>query len=309
MIAGMKALIPTETSGPLVAFAEIDEPQPLRDQALVAVEAFSINRGETFQLESPTAGWRPGKDVAGTVVRAADDGSGPVVGTRVVAHPPAAGWAERVAVSSLSIAALSDEVSFEEAAALPLAGLTALRLLRALGSISSRRILLTGASGGVGHYFVELAAAQGASVTVVTRSAERARRLRALGAVDALTDVSEGEGQFDIGLDSVGGDLTGRVLTRLHADGTLVWFGQAGMVPPTLDFFDWSGGTNATIRKFDYSDNPVPDAADLTTLVRLVENGHLHPELGLVENWSAANDAIESLLARQIRGNLVLRVQ
>lgn len=309
MIAGMKALLPTNAAGPLVTLGEADEPRPAPDQAVVSVEAFSINRGEIFQLQSPAPGWRPGKDIAGTVVRAARDGSGPRAGTRVVGHPAAAGWAERVAVPSGAIATLPDDVSFEEAAALPLAGLTALRLLRALGSVSSRRILLTGASGGVGHYFVELAAAQGASVTVVTRSAERAQRLLALGAVDALTELPESDERFDIGLESVGGNLTSGVLSRLHAHGTLVWFGQAGLVPPTLDFFDWSGGANATIRKFDYSDNPVSTAHDLATLVRLVERGHLHPELGLVENWTGANDVVAGLLARQVRGKAVLRTR
>lgn len=303
----MKALIPTETPG-AVRFAEVAEPEPAPHQFVVGVEAFSVNRGETFLLDAPPAGWRPGKDVAGTVVRAAADGSGPSVGTRVVAHPPSAGWAERVAVSSTSATALPANAPFELAAALPLAGLTALRLLRALGSVSSRRVLITGASGGVGHYFVELAASQGALVTVVTRSPDRARRLVELGAVNAITDLSHGDEEFDIGLDSVGGETTGGVLARLRHDGILVWFGQASLVPPTLDFFDWSGGANATIRKFLSTDDAFSDAEDLATLVRLVAAGRLHPEVGLVEDWSRTGDVLGRLLAREVRGNAVLTV-
>jgi len=78
----------------MVRLADVAEPEPAPDEAIVSVEAFSINRGETFLLESPRPEWRPGKDVSGRVLRAAADGSGPAVGTRVVGHPPSRGWAE-----------------------------------------------------------------------------------------------------------------------------------------------------------------------------------------------------------------------
>ena len=129
----------------------VDEPEPRADEALVEVKAFSINRGETYQLERPRPNWRPGKDVAGVVIRAAADGSGPGEGERVVGHADQSGWAERAAVPSARLARLPDGVDFQTAAALPLAGLTALRLTRVAGPLASRRVLLTGASGGVGH--------------------------------------------------------------------------------------------------------------------------------------------------------------
>ena len=85
----MKALLPS--GGPeLVESGEVDQPRPLASEALMQVEAFSVNRGETFLLEKPPTDWRPGKDIAGLVVQAAADGSGPPAGRRVVGHPPAA---------------------------------------------------------------------------------------------------------------------------------------------------------------------------------------------------------------------------
>lgn len=75
----------------------------------------------------------------------------------MVAHPERGGWAERVAVPLDKVTMLPVDIDFSVAAALPLAGLTALRLTRVTGPLASRRVLLTGASGGVGHYFVELA--------------------------------------------------------------------------------------------------------------------------------------------------------
>src|SRR3954453_18257875 len=100
----MLALLPTDGTDPLVALGEIDPPAPAPDEALVAVRAVSLNRGETFLLERPRRGWRPGKDVAGRVVRAAADGSGPPRGARVVGHPPAGGWAELAAVPTWAVA-------------------------------------------------------------------------------------------------------------------------------------------------------------------------------------------------------------
>jgi NADPH:quinone reductase len=303
----VQALVPTGGPQPSVELCEVEEPRPREDELVVAVSAFSVNRGETFLLERPQAGWRPGKDVAGTVVEAAACGGGPRVGHRVVCHPESAGWAKRVTVPVAKVAALPDEVGFESAAVLPLAGLTALRLARTVGPLASRRVLLTGASGGVGHYFVELAAAQGAVVTAVA-SAGRGERLLELGAREVIEDVELAEGPFDVGLDSVGGASTGAVLRRLRDDGRMVWFGQASREPPQLDFFDWSGGANATIRKFHYAESDVSDAEDLATLVRLLASGRLHPEVGFRADWTATADAIDALLAREVRGNAVLTV-
>jgi NADPH2:quinone reductase len=297
----------TQGAGSL-ALVESDEPRPGRDEVVVAVEAFSPNRGESFVLERCEPGFRAGKDIAGVVVVAAASGLGPNVGTRVVAHLDHSGWAERVAVPVSRLAVLTDEISATNAAALPLAGLTALRLLRVTGPLASRRLLLTGASGGVGHYFVELAAAQGAQVTVVVSSEDRSRRLVELGASNWVTDPAHASGRFDVGLDSVGGQSTASVLGKLSDRGLLVWFGQASRTAPTLDFFEWSGGSNATIRKFLYSDSDTPVADDLATLVRLTTSGCLHPEIGLVADWKKTPRVIEAIVARKVRGNAVLTI-
>src|SRR5919201_2957968 len=82
----MPAFVPAADARARTVLGEVPEPEPAADEALVAVEAYSINRGETFLLEHPRDGWRPGQDVAGRVERAAADGSGPRAGARVVAH-------------------------------------------------------------------------------------------------------------------------------------------------------------------------------------------------------------------------------
>lgn len=305
----MRAMIPTGRTGHLVVLSsDVTEPDPEPDQVVIEVEAFSINRGETFLLDAPAPGWRPGKDVAGRVVRAAADGCGPAVGTSVVAHAEHSGWAERAAVSVDAVAVLPDTVSFAIAAALPLAGLTALRLLRYAGPLASRSLLITGASGGVGHYLVELAAQQGALVSVVTATPERGARLLELGAVELVHTITDAEAPFDVVMESVGGGAVMAALRAVRPDGLVVWFGQASGTPPVLDFFDWSVPVGATIRRFGYQPNDVTDAADLATLVRLVASDRLHPELGLQQDWAHTAAALESLIHRGVRGNAVLTI-
>ncbi|MEU5026856.1 zinc-binding dehydrogenase [Streptomyces milbemycinicus] len=309
----MQRLIPTGDPARPVEFTDDAQPVPAPDEALIRVEAFAPNRGETFLLERPEPGLMPGKDVAGLVVQAAADGSGPRVGTRVVGHPPRGGWAEYAAVPTHSLAELPDSLSAVDAAALPLAGITALRLLRTAGSVTGRRMLLTGASGGVGHYVTELAAAAGAEVTVVTATPSRAERLRALGAAAAVHTVAEARGPFDVVLESTGGADLPVALSKLAAGGTLIWFGQASRTPATLDFFDLlSGPEGAVIRHFHYAS---PDAGpnadptyghDLATLVRLVHNGRLHPEIGRTADWAKTAETLVDLRERRIRGKAVL---
>jgi NADPH2:quinone reductase len=308
----MKVLLPA-SGGEMVEFGDVSQPCPASDEALVRVEAFSVNRGETFLLERPPAGWRPGKDVAGLVVEAAADGSGPAAGTRVVGHPPAAGWAEYVAVPTASIASLPEQISAITAAALPLAGLTALRLVRlasqTAGGITGRQILLTGASGGVGHYFTELAANAGAEVTAITGSADRGARLTRLGAHAILREVAAAIGPFDLVLESVGAGSMPEALGKLRPGGTLIWFGQASRQPVTLNFFDLLyGATSATIRHFSYQDFPVPFGQDLATLTRLVAAGQLHPEIGRIADWADTGTVLNDLRDRRILGNAVLTI-
>jgi NADPH:quinone reductase len=304
----MRAWTPTGRADEPLELASTERPHPGPGELLVRVRAYSVNRGETILLEHPRPGWRPGKDIAGVVAEVGPDTGPWRVGDRVVAHPESAGWAEFAVVPTGRAAALPDTISDRVAAALPLAGLTALRLLRVAGPVAGRRVLLTGASGGVGHYLVELAAAQGALVTAVSSTPSRGERLRELGAADVVGKVGDAEGHFDLVLESVGGESLTEAWARLTTRGLLIWFGQASRTPITLDFFNWSGAESGTLRKFSYADSDITDGTDLATLVRLVEGGHLHPEIGSVRPWTETPGAVRDLLDRAVRGNLVLEV-
>ena len=289
------AWVPADPGGDMVRLADVPAPRPRPDEVVVAVEAFSVNRGETLRLEQPVAGWRPGKDVAGTVAEAAADGSGPPAGTRVVGHPPGGGWSTRVAVPVADLAVLPPEVSSVTAAALHLAGINALLLVRRAGWLVGRRLLVTGASGGVGHYVVELAAAAGAEVTAISASPQRGERLRALGAAEVRPTLPTGGPPFDVVMESVGGEFLGGSLALLRDEGQLLWFGQASRQPASLDFFDyWDGPVQATITHIDYTRGERTFGEDLATLV------------GIVRPWTETPDVIALLRGRQVRGNAVL---
>jgi NADPH:quinone reductase-like Zn-dependent oxidoreductase len=305
----IRAFLPAPGSPGNAGLGEAPDPEPADDEALVAVEAYSVNRGEIFLLEARREGWRPGQDVAGRVLQAAANGSGPPEGARVAAHVPSGGWAERVAAPVDAIAGLPDSVDAPTASTLGVAGLTALRLLRHAGSVAGKRVLLTGASGGLGHFLVEMAATQGALVTAVSLTPERGERLLALGAAELVTDVEAAEGPFSVIFESVGGRSMEAAVARLAPHGLLVWFGQASREPATLSFFTMvSTATYASIVPFTYWRTGASDADDLATLVRLVAQGHLHPEIGVSADWRETPQVLVDLAERRIRGNAVLTI-
>src|SRR5713226_3445772 len=107
----MRALVATGNPQAPLELREVDEASPLERESLVEVRAVSINRGELRLLASRPSGWRPGQDIAGVLVRAAADGSGPPVGSRVVGLVDQAGWAERVGLPASRVAILPESIS------------------------------------------------------------------------------------------------------------------------------------------------------------------------------------------------------
>ena len=140
-----------------LALRSVPDPRPAANEAVVGVAGYSLNRGELALLEQRPEGWTPGQDIAGVVLAGAPDGSGPPIGARVFGVAHGGGWAEQVAVATYRLAVLPDDVDLADAAAVPISALTALRALRAAGTLLGRVVLVTGASGGVGGFAVQLA--------------------------------------------------------------------------------------------------------------------------------------------------------
>lgn len=304
----MLALVNTPKGNAPIELRKLPEPQPAHNEALLEVRAFSLNRGELRSFVNNEEGWVPGQDISGVVLQQAADGSGPVAGCRVVALMDEFGWAERAAVPSHRMAVLPDAVSFSQAATLPVAGLTALRTLRHGAPLLGKRVLITGAAGGVGTIAVQLAARSGARVTAVVGRAERGNGLKELGAIEVIEGIEKGQGRFGLILESVGGASLAHAIKLVDAKGTVVVFGNSSGEPTTVTFADFRGAPNSRVQSFSYFTSEAEErfAPDLALLVSLVADGSLKPQIGVERSWRDIAVVADQLRTRRLAGKAVL---
>ena len=301
----MRALVADSSAPSRIALREVPEPVAASGEVDVAVRAFSINRGELGLLRRKPDGWRPGWDFTGNLH--ADIEGGLRAGSRVVGIRQGGTWAERVAVAPGSIAELPDAVSFAQGAALPTAGLAALRMLRLGPAILGRRVLITGASGGVGRFAIQLAHLGGAEVTaLVSEGSARSAGLRELGADDVVADIAQLRGRFDLILESVGGTTLGRLVTMVDPDGTLVMFGNSSDEPTTFDVRDVFNDGLVRLQGFELFFGGGAFGPDLRYLARLVVEGKLDPQLAGAMPWEEIEEAMQRLQNRDVAGKLAL---
>ena len=305
----MLAIVNTPGGPEPVAIREMAEPELRPNEVLVAVHAFSLNRGELRLFQVRPEDWRPGQDIAGIVLKQAADGTGPAVGARVVALCDWEGWAERAAVPSHRIAPIADNVSFAAAASLPVAGLTALRALRHGAPLLGKRVLITGAAGGVGNLAVQLAARSGARVTAIVGRPERARVLDGLGAAEIVTRIEEAQGRFALILESAGGASLSAAIERIDHRGTVVIFGNSSGEPTELNFRDFAEHQNARIQGFHYFTSEPEErfGPDLALLASLVADGSLQPRIA-EHSWRDLARVGPKLLGRQIAGKAIFHI-
>lgn len=202
----VRALVVDPSAATAVRLAEVPDPVPGPGEVLVAVSHASLNYGDLNDARSGRipVGAVLGSDAAGVVVQAAADGTGPAVGARVVALTSGA-FAERVAIEVGALAEVPMSLDLARAVALPVAGVAALRSLRAAGLGPDKRVLVTGASGGVGRFAVQLAARAGAHVIASVGSAARGEGLAEAGANEVLIGLDGLQRPVDVVIDSVGG--------------------------------------------------------------------------------------------------------
>jgi NADPH:quinone reductase-like Zn-dependent oxidoreductase len=306
----------------------VDTPQLEEGRVLVRVFASSVNPGDWFEVTGtplitrPSIGWRrprrrvPGTDLAGVVEQVGAGVGDWQVGDEVFGGAPSA-FAQVASVKATSISRKPATLSFAQAAAVPVAGLTALQALRDKGKVQpGQRVLINGAAGGVGTFAVQVAKSMGAHVTAVcsTRNVEMVRSLGADLVIDYTTQdvvaLTGADDRFDVMIDNVGNLKLSECRRMLRATGIMVVvggpkkgrvLGPAGrMVKALLAFAPVRQKAVPFVAKFNRE--------DLDHLARLVSEGALTPVIDRTYPLADAGEALTYLGEGHARGKVVLTV-
>lgn len=257
----MKAIQLQGINTPFSIF-DLPQPEPTTGQALVKIEAAAFNHRDLWIRKGQYAGLKwpivPGSDGAGTLVGGPRDGEAVIINPSlgwgqnervqsktygIVGLPTDGTFAEYLVVPEANIYAMPAHLSFEEAAALPLAGLTAWRaVFSRAGLQAGERVLVTGAGGGVALFAVQFALAAGAQVFVTSGSDEKLEKARALGVAgganyrknDWHSQLREQAGGFDVIIDSAGGEAFGKLVDLANPGGRIAFYGGTMGAFPAL---------------------------------------------------------------------------
>jgi NADPH2:quinone reductase len=313
----IRAIVVDPAAPGKLALKAVELRDPDRDEVGVRVTAISLNRGETRRaLQIAEPGWRPGWDFAGIVEAEAADSSGPRRGSRVVGMLPSGAWAERVNCRTHAVAKLPDVVSDAEAATLPVAGLTALHALRQGGLLLGRKVLVDGASGGVGHLACQLAGAAGAFVWGHIRREEH-RAAVAEWCGDRVVfgrelSAAKPNGPFWLILDSLGGSALTAALGMLQPNGTCVTFGASEASSATFEsrnFFGTGGTRLYGLTLFHELMSVERAGIGLRLLAELIEAKKLRPQIAVEAPWSEIGTIARRLIDRDFTGKAVLHIR
>jgi 2-desacetyl-2-hydroxyethyl bacteriochlorophyllide A dehydrogenase len=328
MTINMKAIVYTEYGSPdVLQLKEVEIPSPKEDEVLVKVHAASVNaadwhlmRAEPFLARLENGLQKPkntrlGADIAGRVV---------AIGSHVTQFRPGdevfgekfetglGGFAEYVSIPEKALALKPTNVSFEAAAAVPLAALTALQGLRTKGQIQSgQKVLINGASGGVGTFAVQIAKALGTEVTGVT-STRNLEMVRSIGANYVLDytkeDFARNGRHYDLIFDAVGNRSVSDYQRALSPSGICV---IAGFTTLSLLFESMVLGPLVSMvgsKKIGRMDTVQTSKEDLLFLKELLEAGKVVPVIDHCYPLSETADAIRYLETGRARGKVIITV-
>ncbi len=295
----MKAIRIHQYGGPeVLAQVEMQRPTPGHDEVLIKVHAAAVNPidwkmraghvKEVFPLTFPsTLGW----DVSGTVEEAGDKATQFKRGDEVYALVKGGGYAEFVVANATVVAKKPRTLDHVYAAAVPVAGQTALQALFEVAQLrAGQKVLIHAAAGGVGNFAVQLAKAKGAYV-IGTASSKNQAFLGELG-VDQAVDY-----QIDVVLDTVGGETQERSFKVLKKGGILVSLVQ----PPSQE-----SATKYGVRALFYGGHA--SSSDLAEIAKLIDDGKVKPVVETVLPLADARRAHELSETGHARGKIVLKV-
>ena len=307
-MAQMKAAVYTKTkSGKVLEIKDLEQPVPKDNEIVLRVRAASVN-----PLDWRTKAERPGVDVAGEIV---------AVGQKVTQFRPGdavfgaghGAFAEYVWAPEAKLAPKSESVSFEQAASIPIAGLTALQALRDRGQLHpEQKVLINGAAGGVGTFAVQIAKSFGASVTGVcsTKNIELVRYLGADRVIDySREDFTQDTGGYDLLLDNVGNRPLLAMRRILGPNGKCVMVGAPKemwkAIARLLKGFAWPPFLR---QQFTFMIANI-NRDDLTTVGQLIEAGKLTSVIDRRYPLTKTAEAIAYVEEGHARAKVIISVQ
>ncbi len=320
----MQAIVQARFGAPhdVLELGEIDTPSPQNDEVLVRVHAASVHIGDYYTIAGLPYVMRPmfsamraknrvpGMDIAGTVEAVGGEVTQFRPGDEVFGSYKGA-FAEYACFPERSLASKPGNLTFEQAATLGVSALTALQGLRDRGRVQpGQKVLVTGASGGVGTFAVQIAKTMGAEVTGVcsTRNLEMVRSIGADHVVDyTQDDFTEGDRRYDFIFDNVGSHSLSTTRRALAPTGTLLangahvggWFG--GLADPIVALVS-SLFTRRQGRPFVSTPNP----DDLAALSELAESGKLVPVIDRSYPLGEAPAAVAHVGQRHAQGKTII---
>jgi NADPH:quinone reductase-like Zn-dependent oxidoreductase len=287
-------------------------------QALVKVKAVSINpvdwkvrEGQTKLITGKRFPKILGADFAGEIIELSDDATAYKAGDRVYGSIPIylkrqGALAENVAVSVSSLRKIPSNWSFEAAASLPVAALTAQNGLRQCGNLPGKNILVNGGTGGVGHFAVQMAVANGAHVTA-TCSAKNFEFARSLGASRLIDyrkqDIIKEQDKYDVIFDAYGKMKFSDAKKILVPNGIFInTLGTPGLFIKKI----WHNLlSNQKILMANFRGKP----EDYQALENYIENGMVKPHIGITYTLDQSHLAFETLEKGGIQGKIVITIE
>ncbi len=332
----MKAwAIETYGDNSVVRMMDLPKPQPREDEVLIQVKAASVNpldfKIRSGQLKSVMSVRFPfilGQDCAGVVTAVGSRVSKFEVGDEVYTRPPQESMgtlAEFVAVKESALAKKPENISFEEAAGIPLVGLTSWQVLVNRAKIKKgQKVFIAAGSGGVGSFAIQLAKSFGAYV-IANTSTKNVAFVKNLGADEVIDyktqDFSQCVSDIDIFFDTMGDETQAKAFAVLKRGGVL-----ASIVgPPTASFAREAGlglpvqlgagllglptTLKAALRSVRYIYHVMhPDGEALERISQLIEEGSIRPVVDRVYKFENANDAVAHVESGRVRGKVIVSV-
>jgi NADPH:quinone reductase-like Zn-dependent oxidoreductase len=301
----MKAAVYSKAeAGKVLEIREVDQPLPKDNEALLRVRAASVNPLD-WRLKTE----RPGVDVAGEITAVGKDVTQFKAGDAVFGGGKGA-FAEYACARESKLAAKPEGVSFEQAAAVPIAGMTALQALRDAGHLQAgQKVLINGAAGGIGTFAVQIAKSFGAHVTGVcsTKNVELVRSLGADRVIDyTCEDFTAGSERYDLLLDNVGNRELSAMKCVLSSNGKCVIAGapkkMSAVLARFLNIFARSLLLRQNFKFFIANIN----RADLTTFAELITAGRVTPVIDRRYPLSGTADAMAYAEEGHARAKIVI---